>query len=373
MKLVRLLLAVVAIGGMTGLAYVAQRIEAAGADQVSAATAFVDSLTADQKQIAAFPYDSDERFDWNFTPQQDKNKMATRKGIAMGKLSAEQKQKALALLKAGTSQSGDETAKGIMNLENVLKEAEKNGANVRTPDWYFVTIFGTPNKSGKWGWRFEGHHLSINFTLDGMQVVTATPFFFGANPAQDPKTKTKVLGPAQELAAKLYVSLDADQKKAATADKEFPEPGEKTKNPKVGPPSGLASAEDDGRPEGAAGEAARPLHDGPNAEGHRRSRDEDGQRRRPRQHILQLSRQHEGRREALVSHSRPDVRRRVSERAGRQFRKSGESHPLGVAADQGRLRAELTEQLIRRGRVFESPGKHADGSMSRERFEPRGS
>ena len=122
-------------------------------------------------------------------PLQDKDRKATRKGIPFEKLTAEQKQKALALLKAGTSQSGNETAQAIMNLENVLKEAEKMGAMVRTPEWYFVTIFGSPSKTGKWGWRFEGHHMSLNTTLDGIQVVTATPFFFGANPASDPKTQ----------------------------------------------------------------------------------------------------------------------------------------------------------------------------------------
>jgi hypothetical protein len=72
--------------------------------------------------------------------------------------------------------------------------------------------------------------------------VTATPNFFGANPAMDPKTKKRVLGPAQVLGAKLYDSLDADQKKLATAEKDFPEPGQQTKNPKVGAPSGLPVA-----------------------------------------------------------------------------------------------------------------------------------
>ena len=243
MKFVRLLLAIVAIGGMTGLAYVAQQIDGAGPDQVSAASAFVDSLTPEQKAIGTFAFDSDERFDWNFVPLQDKERKATRKGIPLGKLTAEQKQKALALLKAGTSQSGAETAKEIMNLENVLKEAEKMGAMVRnSPDWPTSSrSSGTPSKHRpKWGWRFEGYHLSLNTTLDGMQVMTATPNFFGANPARNPKTQTKILGPrAQELAAKLYDSLDADQKKLATSDKEFPEPGQQTKNPKVGPPSGL--------------------------------------------------------------------------------------------------------------------------------------
>jgi hypothetical protein len=224
---------------MAGLAYVAQRAENAGADQATAAAAFVDSLSPEQKKLALYDYDSPERTEWYFTPQQSKDRKATRKGIPLEKLSAEQKKLAFALLKAGTSAYGDEEALKIINLENVLKEAEKMGAMVRTPEWYFVTVFGTPAKTGKWGWRFEGHHLSINTTLDGPQVVAATPFFMGANPAQDPKTKTRVLAACHELAAKLYDSLDADQKKVATAEKSFPEPGEKTKSPKVGAPTGV--------------------------------------------------------------------------------------------------------------------------------------
>ena len=159
MKLVRLLLAVLAIGGMTGLAYVAQQTDAAGPDQVSAASAFVDSLTPEQKQLAAYPYDSDERFDWNFTPQQDKKgKMATRKGIAMGQAgAAEQKQRGSRFLKAGTSRAGDETAQAIMNLENVLKAAEKNGAMVRTPDRAFPhDLRQARGKTGKMGLLLRG-------------------------------------------------------------------------------------------------------------------------------------------------------------------------------------------------------------------------
>jgi Protein of unknown function (DUF3500) len=241
MKLVRLILAIALIGGMAGLAYVAQQVGGAGAEQVSAAAAFVDSLTPEQKTIGTFPYDSEERTNWVFVPLQTDRKPA-RKGISLEKLTPEQRKKAFALLKSGTSEAGAETAAAIMNLENVLKAAEKNGAMVRTPDWYFVTVFGSPSKTGKWGWRFEGHHMSINMTLDGADVVAATPFFFGSNPAKDPKTMTKVLGPEQDLAIALYESLDADQKKLGTNPKAFPEPGEKTKNPKVGPPSGIPAS-----------------------------------------------------------------------------------------------------------------------------------
>ena len=64
-----------------------------------------------------------------------------------------------------------------MSLENILGELENNGPNVRNPEWYFVSVFGTPAKTGKWGWRIEGHHLSLNFTLDGGKVIASTPNF----------------------------------------------------------------------------------------------------------------------------------------------------------------------------------------------------
>jgi hypothetical protein len=245
MKSLRFVLAIFAVGTLAGLAYVAQQVDGPGADQVVAAQAFLDSLAPDQKAIATFPFDSEERFDWNFIPLQDKQRRYTRKGIALEILSVEQKKKALELLKAGTSSTGNETARTIMTLESILRDAEKKGGMVRTPEWYFVTIFGTPSKTGKWGWRIEGHHLSINTTLDGTQVVAATPFFFGANPAEiksGKKSGTKVLGPAQELAAKLFDSLDPEQKKIASHATSFPEPGQKTKSPKIEAPIGLAAS-----------------------------------------------------------------------------------------------------------------------------------
>lgn len=246
MKLIRFGLAVVAVGAVASLAYVAQQIEGAGANQVSAAQAFLASLAPEQKQQATFPFDSKERTNWNFIPLQDnKTKMATRKGLPLEAMNDEQRKKAFELLKSGTSAYGAETAQLIMSLEGILRDVEKGGAMIRNPQWYFVTVFGTPSKTGKWGWRIEGHHLSLNVTLDGAQVVASTPFFFGANPAvvkTGPKAGTKVLGPAQDLASKLFDSLSDEQKSAAKQAKEFPEPGQKEVSPKVGTPVGVSAA-----------------------------------------------------------------------------------------------------------------------------------
>jgi hypothetical protein len=132
-----------------------------------------------------------------------------------------------------------------MSLEAILRDQEKKGAMVRNPEWYFFTIFGTPSKTGKWGWRVEGHHLSLNFTMEGNQVLTATPSFYGANPAEiksGPDKGKRVLAEAEDLAFQLFKALDADQKKIAHHDKQFAEIKEATITPAVGDPVGLPAA-----------------------------------------------------------------------------------------------------------------------------------
>jgi hypothetical protein len=246
MKLARISLALAALLAVTGLAYVAQQAQSSGGAMVEAAAKFVAGLDAKQKGQAVFPFDSKERFDWNFVPlQNNKTREYTRKGLPLEEMSAEQKKAALALVRAGTSETGNVTAITIMSLEAILKAQEKKGAMVRNPEWYFFTVFGTPSKTGRWGWRVEGHHLSLNFTMDGTQVVAATPNFFGANPAEiksGPKKGVRPLEPSERLAFELFKSLDDGQKKVAHQDKPFPEPEQKSVKPQVGAPVGLAAA-----------------------------------------------------------------------------------------------------------------------------------
>jgi len=148
-------------------------------------------------------------------------------------------------LRAGTSEGGYTKATTIMSLESILRELEKGGAMVRDPGWYFLTIFGDPSKTGKWGWRVEGHHLSLNFTLDGGKVIASTPAFFGANPAtvkQGDRKGLRTLAEAEDLAKELFRSLDEEQRKTAFQDKQFPEISEAKAAPDVGEPKGLARA-----------------------------------------------------------------------------------------------------------------------------------
>jgi hypothetical protein len=247
MKLIKALVAGAALASVAGLAILAdQTTTSSGSAMVAAAQKFLGTLSAQQKLKATYPFDDKERTTWHFTPQQDnKTRTATRKGVPLEDMNAAQKKAALDLVRSGTSQAGAVAATTIMSLEAILRETEKGGAMIRNPEWYFFTIFGEPSKMGKWGWRVEGHHLSLNFTMDGDQVIASTPAFFGANPAEikeGDKKGHRTLAPSEDLARQLFKSLDDEQRKVAFQAKHFGEPGEKTLTPKVGAPVGLPAS-----------------------------------------------------------------------------------------------------------------------------------
>ena len=190
-----------------------------------AADGLLESLPPELRKKAAFEFDDPHRTAWFFTPQQDKERHSTRKGLRMEDMNEAQKKKVLALLKTGTSTHGYEEATSIMGLENILKDAEKKGAMVRNPEWYFVSIFGKPSKTGKWGWRIEGHHLSVSFTVDRGQIASPTPFFFGANPAtvkNGPKAGQRTLPEVEDGVRDLIKALDADQVKSRASRQTLP-------------------------------------------------------------------------------------------------------------------------------------------------------
>jgi hypothetical protein len=245
MKLIRLGLAVALVVMLGGLAYFAQVAEPSGSKMAAAAEKFLGVLTAEQKAKALLDFNDKERLNWHFTPRQDPQGKATRKGLPLEEMTAEQKEAALDLLRAGTSAEGNKAAATIMSLEAILRELEKRGRMVRNPEWYFFAIFGTPSKTGRWGWRVEGHHLALNFVVDAGRVAASTPAFFGANPATvkaGPRLGLRTLPQAEDLAIDLFKSLDEEQKKSAFQNKQFPEIKEESPDSGVGAPVGLTAA-----------------------------------------------------------------------------------------------------------------------------------
>lgn len=245
MRLHRIVLALAVFACLAGIAYVRQTNDTVGERMASAADKFLATLNEKQKAKATYEYDDKERLNWHFVPLQDNKKNPTRLGVRMQEMTEAQKIAARALLQSGTSRQGYLAATTIMSLESILRELETGGTIVRDPGWYFFTVFGKPSKTGKWGWRVEGHHLSLNFTLDGGQIVSATPAFFGANPAtvkQGKQSGKRAIPEAEDLAKDLFKSLDDDQKKIAVQEKQFREIEGHTRKPTLSSPAGLAAA-----------------------------------------------------------------------------------------------------------------------------------
>jgi hypothetical protein len=247
----RLLLVLALAAGLSGAAYVGQEAAPAGAKMTAAAEEFVAGLGADQRAKAVFAFDDPERTNWHFVPHQKGGK-PLRKGLRLDEMTPGQREAARRLLRAGTSPEGFVTATTIMSLESVLRDLEKGGGPVRDPDWYFFSVFGTPSRAGRWGWRVEGHHLSLNFTLDRGRVASATPAFFGANPALRPGKgeDARTLPEAEDAARALFDALDDGQRRAARQARQFPEIEQGKSKPEVGEPAGLPAAKMDGRQRG---------------------------------------------------------------------------------------------------------------------------
>lgn len=182
------------------------------AEMAAAAQKFLGALDSAQRSRATYALTDQERENWNFVPIE-------RHGLPLTQMNAEQHTLALALLRTGLSAAGWSRANAIAHLELVLKELEHdNPRGRRDPAKYFVTIFGQPAANQSWGWRFEGHHLSCNFTIvDGRHVFFA-PTFMGANPAevrQGPRKGERVLAEEEDRGLALINSLDATQRKTA--------------------------------------------------------------------------------------------------------------------------------------------------------------
>jgi hypothetical protein len=185
------------------------------AAMATAANQFLASLTPEQRQKAAFAFDSAERMKFHFIPTE----MFARNGLIIGEMTEPQRKLAHAMLQAGLSQRGYMTATGIMDLENILRALEGAGGKlVRDPVRYFFAVFGTPGPKGAWGWRAEGHHISLNFTVVNGSFVNVAPAFFGTNPAEvrdGEKKGLRILGPEEDAARALVTALDEAQRAKA--------------------------------------------------------------------------------------------------------------------------------------------------------------
>jgi hypothetical protein len=151
--------------------------------------------------------------------------MFERRGVTLKEMTATQRERAHALLRAGLSQRGYLTATQVMELEDVLQALEGGGRFARDRDEYLFSIFGAPGAGATWGWRFEGHHISLHFTIVEGALAIGSPAFVGANPAEvreGPQRGRRVLADREDAARGLLESLDEAQRRVARISEDAP-------------------------------------------------------------------------------------------------------------------------------------------------------
>ncbi|MDC0143671.1 DUF3500 domain-containing protein [Verrucomicrobia bacterium] len=198
------------------------RAASVSTDMAQAANALLASLDEKQKLKAAFAFDGDARTYWHFIPA-EMLKGGHRKGLQIKEMTDSQRKLTHVLLKTVLSEGGHTKVRNIMFLEDILFVLEGKGRRfVRDSEAYHVLVFGKPGDKGAWGWRFEGHHLSLNYTIVNGKL-TVVPSFWGSNPAVSdfgPGRRLVALKVEENLARKLRLSLGEKQiKKAVIADK----------------------------------------------------------------------------------------------------------------------------------------------------------
>ena len=184
-----------------------------------AATRFLETLDAKREALASFPFDSDVRQDWHYVPR-------SRVGLPRGRMDGAQLESAHALMASGLSAVGARKAEQIIRHESILGRIEGDSAQfLRDPGLYFFNIFGRPGADDSWGWRVEGHHLSLNYTFDGGELQSPTPSFFGANPAEvpdGPEKGLRILETEEELGRDLFMSLNEEHRARAVVYADAP-------------------------------------------------------------------------------------------------------------------------------------------------------
>lgn len=183
-------------------------------DITTEANRFIKLLNNGQRSKTLLPFDTSERYNFHFVPLND------RKGISMNELNTAQQQQVFTLLRTSLNNTAVEKITAVMQLEILLKELEQRSRDdhFRDAGKYFLTIFGTPSDSGIWGWRFEGHHISFNFSAHKNLLLSGTPSFLGSNPAivqSGPQKNKEILKEETTAGFELLHSLSETELKKA--------------------------------------------------------------------------------------------------------------------------------------------------------------
>ena len=230
-----------------GVLIAAQSVQtpSSGLAMTMTANNYLATLTPEQKKETLFGFDDPERLNWHFIPR-------PRKGLPLKTLEGAALKAAQSLIRSGLSDAGYDQTLNVMSLEEVLYLLEDGDRGYRRerrdPNKYYISLFGLPADLGLWGWRVEGHHLSLNFTVKDGKVISSTPEFFGANPGTVDAGKgrqIRVLGPEEDIARQILKLCTPEQQKECWVSRVAPDevPGSGAQQPVVAAPVGLAYRE----------------------------------------------------------------------------------------------------------------------------------
>jgi len=184
----------------------------------AAAIAWLDALDAEKRAEATYPFDTDERFVWDYRP-------GPRRGLAIGAMTAGQRDLAWGVVEAAMSERGAAEIRSIVALEPVLGDLERRTGignwERRDPKRYWLAVFGDPAGDDPWAWRFGGHHVAVQATVIDGRIVRPAPSFLGANPAtipDGPRAGERAIDGEERLARSLLVSLTPAERAIAVVD-----------------------------------------------------------------------------------------------------------------------------------------------------------
>ena len=197
-----------------------------------AAVTLYSSLSQVQKMAGALGFNDTARMKWNNLPVG----LRARVGVSIGNMTEDQRKQVHRILSVSLSSQGYLKATSIMHLDDLLNryfdslyfKKEINDTMhhmMQSLLWshknFYFAFFGQPTDS-VWGYKLEGHHLSVNFTFINDRLCV-TPFFIGTDPAEYPNSEYagwRVLGQEEDLGIKLITHLPpALQKKATMSTK----------------------------------------------------------------------------------------------------------------------------------------------------------
>jgi hypothetical protein len=182
-------------------------------DLARTAEELITSIEKQKDAPLTYSFEDPSRENWHFFPN-----WSGRTGVPLYRLSKEQRLLVKKMVELLLSEDGFLEYENLRLIHGIRKD-------LNVPDnpmhRYSISIFGKPSIKSSWGWRLEGHHLSLNCTLVDGHAFSITPSFWGASPVRISNGKyagMELFKQEQELSLELVNSLSASQKQQAKVD-----------------------------------------------------------------------------------------------------------------------------------------------------------